>query len=221
MPSQAAEDYLKQIFLLHQKGSDHLVPMGDLADSMGVVPGTATSMVKKLSAAKLVNYEAYNGVKLTAIGRRTALQVLRRHRLIESLLVNTFGLDWSEVHEEAELLEHTISNRLLERIDVFLGHPTTDPHGDPIPDARGQLPKSSLRRLSDCSPGDSVTICRIVDQDHDFLRFIDRHGLKPGSRVVIDTIDEAGDSIRVLPDCKKPLIMGSFAARKLLVEPAG
>ncbi len=221
MPSQAAEDYLKQIFLLHLKVPDHLVPMGDLADSMGVVPGTATSMVKKLSAAKLVNYEAYSGVKLTAKGKRTALQVLRRHRLIESLLVNTFGLDWSEVHEEAEKLEHSISDRLLERIDVFLGHPTTDPHGDPIPDSQGQLPKSSRRRLSDCLPGDKVTICRIVDQDHAFLQFIDKHGLKPGSRVVIDAIDEAGDSIRISPGRKKSLIMGSNAARKLLVEPMG
>lgn len=219
MLSKAAEDYLKHIFLLQQQAPDHLVPMGDLSDSMEVVPGTATSMVKKLSAAKLVNYEAYSGVKLTAKGKRMALQVLRRHRLVETLLVETFGLDWSEVHDEAEQLEHTISDRLLERIDVFLGHPTTDPHGDPIPDAQGQLPKSSLRRLSDCSPGESVTICRIIDQDQDFLRFIDRHGLKPGSRVVIDTIDEAGDSIRVLPGRKKPLIMGSYAARKLLVEP--
>ncbi|MCH7546523.1 MAG: metal-dependent transcriptional regulator [Planctomycetes bacterium] len=221
MPSKAAEDYLKHIFLLHQRAQEDLVPMGDLAESMGVVPGTATSMVKKLNAARLVNYEAYSGVKLTAKGRRIALQVLRRHRIIETLLVKTFGLDWSEVHDEAEQLEHTISDRLLERIDVFLGHPTTDPHGDPIPSAQGQLPKSSPRRLSDCSQGEKVTICRIVDQDQDFLRFIEQHGLKPGSQVQIDVIDEAGDSIRILPERKKPLIMGSHAARKLLVESSG
>lgn len=221
MPSQAAEDYLKHILLLYQQAPDDLVPMGDLAESMGVVPGTATSMVKKLSAAKLVNYEAYSGVKLTAKGKRMALQVLRRHRLVETLLVETFGLDWSEVHDEAEQLEHTISDRLLERIDVFLGHPTIDPHGDPIPDAKGQLPNSSLRRLSDCSQGEKVTICRIVDQDHDFLRFVDRHGLKPGSQVQIEAIDEAADSIRILPGRKKPLIIGSQAARKLLVESSG
>lgn len=220
MPSTATEDYLKQILLLEQREPERLVPMGELAESMHVVPGTATSMVKKLDRDRLVDYEAYSGVRLTAAGRRTALRVLRRHRLIETLLVEAFDLDWSEVHEEAERLEHAISDKLLERIDDFLGHPLTDPHGDPIPGADGALPPTSLKRLVDCRTGDRVTISRVVDQDQTFLRFIDEHGLRPGTRVRIEGTDDAGDAITVRQGRRPPVTMGRAAARKLLVDTA-
>src|SRR6476620_7329433 len=107
--------------------------MGRLAAAMGVVPGTATTMVKTLADSGLVTYEPRSGTRLTAGGEKLALHVLRRHRLVEPFLVKTLGLDWSEVHEEAEELEHAISDKVLHRIDQLLGHPTTDPHGDPIP----------------------------------------------------------------------------------------
>ena len=218
MSSRATEDYLKQIFLQQQRSGEPLVPMGRLAESLSVVPGTATSMVKKLAKAGLLKYEAYSGVRLTTKGRRLALRVLRRHRLIETLLVESFGLDWSEVHEEAEQLEHAISDKLLERIDAFLGHPITDPHGDPIPDQAGHLPHATIRRLVECRAGESVRIARVMDQDQAFLKFVSRHGLKPGTQVAIEEIDDVSDSVVVKPGRKGTVTMGSAAARKLLVE---
>jgi DtxR family Mn-dependent transcriptional regulator len=185
---------------------------------MAVVPGTATSMVKKLAKAGLVKYEAYSGVRLTAKGKRLALLVLRRHRLVETLLVESFGLDWSEVHDEADRLEHAISDKLLERIDAFLGHPVADPHGDPIPDHTGRLPAASIRRLIECHAGESVRISRVVDQDQAFLKFISRHGLKPGTQVAVEEIDDVSDSVVIKPGRKEPVTMGGAAARKLLVE---
>ena len=219
MPSQAAEDYLKRIFLLQQQIPNQLVGMGDLAETMQVVPGTATSMVKKLHRDKLVNYEAYSGVKLTAKGRKTALRVLRRHRLVETLLVETFGLDWTEVHEEAERLEHAISDKLMEQIDSFLGHPSTDPHGDPIPPSDGDLPSTKIRRLVDGAEGDKVTITRVLDQDQSFLRVIDERGLRPGTTVRLDQTDDVSDSMTIRPGRRPSVTMGRAAARKLLVEP--
>src|SRR6476661_8041735 len=149
MPSSTVEDYLKQIYLEQQAGdAGQLVPMGRLAAAMGVVPGTATSMVKTLADSGLVSYEPRGGLRLTRGGEQLALRVLRRHRLVELFLVKTLGLDWSEVHAEAEELEHAISDRVMDRIDVLLGHPTVDPHGDPIPDsnaAAGKLAHSEAR----------------------------------------------------------------------------
>lgn len=219
MLSRATEDYLKQILLLHQQTPDRLVSMGQLAAAMEVVPGTATSMVKKLDREKLVEYEAYSGVKLTTRGRRTALRILRRHRLVETLLVEAFGLDWSEVHEEAERLEHAISDKLLDRIDDFLGRPLTDPHGDPIPDPDGEMPAWSVKRLVDCKEGEKVRISRVVDQKQGFLHFIDENGLRPGTDVRVEQADDAGDAITVKAGRKSPVTMGRAAARKLLVEP--
>src|SRR5215471_9542710 len=136
MPSSTVENYLKQIYLEQQSAQGELVSMGRLASVMNVVPGTATSMVKALADSGLVEYEPRSGARLTRGGQQLALHVLRRHRLVELFLVKVLGLDWSEVHEEAEELEHAISDKVLERIDQFLGHPSADPHGDPIPTAK-------------------------------------------------------------------------------------
>src|SRR4051812_8652868 len=141
MPTPTVENYLKQIYLEQQaaEDADELVPMGRLASVMGVVPGTATSMIKALADSGLVSYEPRGGAKLTRGGQQLALHVLRRHRLVELFLVKILGLDWSEVHDEAEELEHAISEKVLERIDRVLGHPSVDPHGDPIPSAKGKV----------------------------------------------------------------------------------
>ncbi|MGH7179941.1 MAG: metal-dependent transcriptional regulator, partial [Tepidisphaeraceae bacterium] len=144
MPSSTVENYLKRIYLEQQATSSHLVAMGKLAAAMGVVPGTATSMVKALADSGLVDYEPREGVKLTRGGEQLALHVLRRHRLVELFLVKFLGLDWSEVHEEAEQLEHAISDKVLEKIDALLERPSVDPHGDPIPPAHGK-PSAVLR----------------------------------------------------------------------------
>lgn len=141
MISPTVENYVKRLYLEQQKGGERLVPMGNLATAMGVTPGTATTMVKALSDAGLVQYEPREGTCLTKRGEKLALHVLRRHRMVELFLSRVLGMDWSEVHEEAEALEHAISDKVLSRIDKLLGYPGYDPHGDPIPTAGGKILK--------------------------------------------------------------------------------
>src|SRR3982751_1400223 len=160
MPTSTVENYLKQIYLEQQGVADRLVPMGRLAEVMGVVPGTATSMIKALADSGLVSYEPRGGARLTRGGEQLALHVLRRHRLVELFLVKVLGLDWSEVHDEAEELEHAISDKVLERIDRLLGHPSVDPHGDPIPTAKGKVSDTPLASLADCALGRPVKVAR-------------------------------------------------------------
>ena len=149
MASSTVEDYLKQIYLMQPTPSPaELVSMGKLATAMGVVPGTATSMIKALADSGLVQYEPRGGVRLTHGGEQLALHVLRRHRLVELFLVKVLGLDWSEVHAEAEELEHAVSDKVLNKIDAYLGHPSVDPHGDPIPSAKGKVAEPPS-----CEPG--------------------------------------------------------------------
>src|SRR5438445_13678959 len=139
MPSITVENYLKQLYLQQQSAGGELVSMGRLASAMGVVPGTVTTMVKALADSGLVAYEPRGGVRLTRGGEQLALHVLRRHRLVELFLVKVLGLDWSEVHSEADELEHAISDKVMEKIDAYRGRPSVDPHGDPIQPAKGKL----------------------------------------------------------------------------------
>src|SRR4051812_8586502 len=152
MASRTIENYLKQLYLeeQHAPAADGTIAMGRLATLMNVVPGTATTMVKALADSGLVRYSPRTGVKLTPAGMQLALHVLRRHRLVELFLVQVVGLDWSEVHAEAEELEHVISDKLLDRIDKLLGYPTADPHGDPIPTSSGHVPRSVVESLATC-----------------------------------------------------------------------
>ena len=174
LSSYTVENYLKAILQaqLHLARKGDLVPMGQLAGALGVVPGTATTMVKTLAESGLVKYEPYAGVRLTASGERLAALVVRRHRLIELFLVKVMGMSWTEVHEEAEHLEHAVSDRLIDRIDEMLGRPAVDPHGDPIPDPDGVLERRPLDSLLSCPLREPVTISRVTDQDPEFLRFI-------------------------------------------------
>src|SRR3954464_11160289 len=171
LPSSTVENYLKAIFQaqLPLPRRTDLVPMGQLAATLGVVPGTATTMVKTLAESGLVRYEPYAGVRLTSAGEKLAALVVRRHRLIELFLVEVMGMSWTDVHEEAEHLEHAASERLIERIDDMLGRPAVDPHGDPIPDPDGVLDRRPLERMVTCALGDCVTVSRVTDQDPDFL----------------------------------------------------
>ena len=150
LASQTVENYLKAIYVAQGAHDDStsLVPMGQLAAALGVVPGTATTMVKTLSDSGLVRYEPYMGVRLTPAGEKLAALVLRRHRLIEQFLVQVLGMNWSEVHEEAERLEHAVSERLIDRIDEMLGRPAVDPHGDPIPGPEGHFVAEVVPRPS-------------------------------------------------------------------------
>src|SRR5436305_3179496 len=165
MASSTVENYLKQIYLEQQSLGPDLVPMGRLATAMAVTPGTATTMIKALAEANLVTYEPRTGVRLTKAGEQLALHVLRRHRLVELFLVKVLGLDWSEVHDEAEELEHAVSDKVLERIDALLEHPRVDPHGDPIPPAKGKPIDVAHRSLATCELRKRVRVARIVDQN--------------------------------------------------------
>jgi DtxR family Mn-dependent transcriptional regulator len=220
MPSITVENYVKQIYLEAQRtgGVGGRVSMGRLAAAMGVVPGTVTTMVKALGDAGLVEYEPRGGVTLTRGGEQLALHVLRRHRLVELLLVRVLGLDWSEVHAEAEELEHAISDKVLERIDALLGRPTVDPHGDPIPSAKGKVDSSRRHSLADCPIGVRLRVARVTDQDPAFLQFVDRAGLVPGAAVVVEGRDATADAVLVRPVDRPAVTLGGAAARKVLVE---
>ena len=219
MPSSTVENYLKQIYLEQQQVPEaDLVPMGRLAGAMRVVPGTATSMVKALADGGLVDYEPRGGVRLTPNGRRLALRVLRRHRLIELFLVRVVKLDWSEVHAEAEELEHAVSEKVLEKIDALLGRPSVDPHGDPIPSPAGEVQAVALESMADLPPGRPARVARVLDQDAEFLRFVERCGLTPGAAVQVTARDPAADSVTVRPEGREAVSLGPSAAGKILVE---
>jgi DtxR family Mn-dependent transcriptional regulator len=192
--------------------------MGQVAAAVGVAPGTATTMVKALAESGLVSYEPYNGVRLTAAGEKLAALVLRRHRLVELFLVRVMGMTWDEVHDEAEQLEHVVSERLIERIDEMLGRPEVDPHGDPIPTADGQVRRHEFDSLLTCPLGAPVVVARVTDQDAAFLRFLERHQLMPGHTIEVEGRDEVSDSVRLKGQGSQRITIGARAASKVLVS---
>jgi DtxR family Mn-dependent transcriptional regulator len=220
LPSSTVENYLKAIY--HGQSAlpkdQRLLPMGHVAAALGVTPGTATTMVKALAESGLAEYEPYSGVRLTAAGEKLAGLVLRRHRLVELFLVQVMGMSWAEVHEEAEQLEHVVSERLIDRIDEMLGRPTHDPHGDPIPSADGAIAPRHLDNLLTCPISMTVKVIRITDQDPAFLRFVEQNNLKPGQRVVVEARDAAADAVRLRGSDRHTVTIGTRAASKLLVE---
>jgi DtxR family Mn-dependent transcriptional regulator len=176
-------------------------------------------MIKTLSESGLVHYEPYLGVRLTEAGEKLAGLVLRRHRLIELFLVKVLGMSWAEVHDEAERLEHAVSERLIDRIDGMLGRPAVDPHGDPIPTAEGHLPQIDDADLLSAPADVALEITRVTDQDPEFLRFVEQRRLVPGAVVVIEQRDSAGDSIRLRTSEGDTTTIGARAASKVLVRP--
>jgi DtxR family Mn-dependent transcriptional regulator len=222
LASSTVENYLKAIYTGTATLGDgqRLLPMGQVAAAVGVTPGTATTMVKTLAESGLVEYEPYAGVALTAAGQKLAALVLRRHRLVELFLVRVMGYSWDEVHDEAELLEHVVTDRLIDRIDEMLGRPETDPHGDPIPNAEGLVKPQDAQTLLSCPLDTTVTVTRVIDQDKAFLRFIEHHHLKPGETIEVEARDAAADSVRVRGKNDQRITIGTRAASKLLVQVA-
>jgi DtxR family Mn-dependent transcriptional regulator len=220
LPSSTVENYLKAIYLGSSALTQpqRLLPMGQLASRLGVAPGTATTMVKTLAESGLVKYEPYAGVTLTSAGQKLAAMVVRRHRVIELFLVRVMGYGLDEVHDEAEQLEHVVSDRLIDRMDEMLGRPEVDPHGDPIPDARGIVKPQPAQNLLTCPLNTRVTITRVIDQDKSFLRFIESHHLKPGESIEVEDRDAASDSVRVRGKDDQRITIGTRAASKLLVQ---
>lgn len=220
LPSSTVENYLKAIYQGQSALADgaRLVSMGHVASALGVTPGTATTMVKALAEAGLAEYEPYSGVRLSPAGERLAGLVLRRHRLVELFLVRVMGMKWDEVHDDAEQLEHVVSERLIERIDEMLGRPTHDPHGDPIPGPDGSIAQHHFDNLLTCPAMTPLRVTRIADQDPAFLRFIETNDLKPGQALEVETRDAAADSV-VVRNGDRRITIGARAASKLLVEP--
>ena len=220
LPSSTVENYLKAIYL--GVGAltppDRLLPMGQLASALGVAPGTATTMVKTLAESGLVEYEPYAGVALTGAGEKLAALVVRRHRVVELFLVRVMGYRWDEVHDEAEQLEHVVSERLIDKMDEMLGRPEVDPHGDPIPDPTGVVKPQPAQTLLTCPLHKQVTITRVIDQDRSFLRFIENHHLKPGEAIEVEERDAVSDSVRVKARNDERITIGTRAASKVLVQ---
>lgn len=190
--SPVAQDYLKVIWTAQEWSVDK-VSTKMLAERIGVSASTASESIRKLADQGLVDHEKYGAVTLTEDGRRAALAMVRRHRLMETFLVRELGYGWDEVHDEAEVLEHAVSERMLDRIDAKLGFPTRDPHGDPIPAADGRVPTPDARQLSMCRDGETGTVARISDADPEMLRYFDSVGISLDSRLrVLARRDFAG-----------------------------
>jgi DtxR family Mn-dependent transcriptional regulator len=184
--SAAIEDYAKAIYALQERGVAS-VSTNALAERMRVSAASASAMVKRLGELGLVEHRPYRGVTLTLSGRRIALEVMRHHRLLELYLVRTLGVPWDRVHEEAEVLEHVLSEQLEELIAAKLGHPTRDPHGDPIPSAELELEITPTRSLQSLEPGMRGRLTRVSDSDPEMLRFLAERGIGPGDELeVID-----------------------------------
>ncbi|HSK74838.1 MAG TPA: metal-dependent transcriptional regulator [Thermoanaerobaculia bacterium] len=218
MPTSTVEDYLKCILLEQQRDPEALVSMRQISTALSVAPGTVTAMVKTLADSNLVTYEPYSGVRLTPSGRQLALHVLRRHRLIELFLVKVMGMNWSEVHADAEELEHAVSDRLIQRMDEMLGYPSADPHGDPIPDIHGVVEEVVLPSLLACEVGIPLRLARVGDQSPEFLKLLEKRNLKPGSSIQVEGRDEAADAVEIRLDSGERMTLGTRAASKLFVE---
>jgi DtxR family Mn-dependent transcriptional regulator len=185
--TQAGQDYVKALFLLESErgGGDGPVGTTTVAQRLAVTPASATSMLKKLDALGLVQYLPYRGASLTAAGAKVALEVIRHHRLIETYLAEALGVPWDQVHAEAEVLEHALSEELEERISAHLGHPTEDPHGHPIPAKDGTMPATTQRALWALDEGESTVVGRVPDHQAEALRYLDQLGIRPGVRLEV------------------------------------
>ena len=182
MLSQAVEDYLKTIYKLH---SGDPVSTTEIAKTLDVSSASVTNMIKRLSGMGLVTHTAYHGVTLTDAGSKIALEIIRHHRLLETYLKEIMGYNWREMHDEAERLEHHISEEFEDRLDEMLGYPTHDPHGDPIPSRDGSLPPSSTDPLTTFSEGESVLIHRLADTDPAMLARLESIGILPHVRITL------------------------------------
>ena len=181
--TRSQEDYLKALYLL--RGDQRPVPTRELAQRLGISSPSVSEMVARLTAQGLVEHDRYRGQQLTKEGRKVALELVRHHRLLEMFLVEVLGYTWDEVHDEAERLEHVISERMEARIFELLGRPELDPHGHAIPSLAGKVRPLSDRALSDCRAGEKVRVQRVSDEDPALLRELERRGLVPGTRIEV------------------------------------
>lgn len=192
----AEENYLKAIFHLENKTKNG-VSTNALAEEMQTKASSATDMIKKLSEKNYVNYKKYQGVTLSAEGKRFAVNIIRKHRLWEVFLVEKLNFSWDEVHDVAEQMEHIKSQKLIDELDAFLGFPTHDPHGDPIPDANGQFKKVEKIRLSQAKVGKSYVCVGVNDSSSDFLKYLDNQKLALGTVIEVVSIEPFDQSVKL------------------------
>jgi DtxR family Mn-dependent transcriptional regulator len=211
------QDYLKSIYELTENGES--ASTNALAEKLDVKPGSVTGMIQKLASAKpaLVEYQKHQGVTLTKEGRKAALEVIRHHRLLEAWLVQTLGYSWAEVHAEAERLEHVISEDFERRIAAAMGHPTRDPHGEPIPTADLKMPSDESLSLSALRPGQSATIKRVKASDTELLRYLDGLGLVPGAQIEVTDYSPFDHNLTIKAG-RKTFVLGLSITSKVFVE---
>jgi DtxR family transcriptional regulator, Mn-dependent transcriptional regulator len=209
--SHAVEDYAKAIYVLEER-SGGPVTNNAIAERLSVTPASASSMVKKLDGLGLVAHVPYRGVRLNARGRRVALEVLRHHRLLERFLVEELGVPWDRVHDEAEVLEHVLSEDLEARIAAKLGDPRHDPHGDPIPTLDLEIEEGETRALAELDPGDSGTFTRVSDADPEKLRYLHDRGIAPGMPLAVIGREPFGGPLRVEIGGHEHALGGELAA---------
>ncbi len=217
MPTISTENYLKAIYS-RQEEKKGRVKTKEIAEDLDISRPSVSGMLKSLSDDGLVEYEPYQGVRLTQKGRDEALRVIRNHRLIEVFLVKTLGYSWDEVHEEAERLEHAVSDKLVERIDAFLNHPRFDPHGDPIPTAEGELEARDMINLAEADEGMSLRVERVLDQTPEVLRYLDRIGLRPGSTLEVREILSFDGQMFLRTGGEEVSISARLAGKMLVTE---
>lgn len=217
--TRAIEDYLKAVYALGR--TTDAVSTGALAERLGVAPASATGMVKKLAALRLVVHEPYAGARLTEAGRRIAVETIRHHRLVETYLHQALGVPWDRLHAEAEAWEHVLSEDLEARMDAALGHPTTDPHGAPIPTPDLVLDEPDLVPLADLPAGTETVVVRVSDADAARLRTLGAAGLYPGTPVRIDAAGTEALTVRPLagPLAGTPAVLDAEAAAHVFVDP--
>jgi DtxR family Mn-dependent transcriptional regulator len=223
VPSLTVENYVKTIYQLTAAEQGAPATTGEIAAALGVLPGTVTSMLKTLDAARLATHKPYEGVCLTRAGRMLALRMIRRHRLIELFLLRTLDMTWDEVHDEAEHMEHAVSDLLVDRIDAYLGHPDVDPHGDPIP--RGEAMEmleeegAESRSLASCGEGERFKLARVLDQSPEFLRYLTEAGMALGTVGQVERNPD-GAGLMKIKLAKRTLSLALDAAGKLVVSEA-
>jgi len=219
MLSKYVEDYIKNIYMLQESG--RRVSTTALAQSLKVSAASATNMIKKLTELSLVEYRPYRGARLTELGEKVALEIIRHHRLLELYLTEVVGMSWDKVHAEADALEHVISEELEELMDRKLGRPASDPHGDPIPskDLEVPPPRAGLACLRQAQAGEAVEVVRILDANPEVLRYLANLGLKPGALLRILEVAPFGGPLRVRVVGGKEQAIGGQIADQILVVP--
>jgi DtxR family transcriptional regulator, Mn-dependent transcriptional regulator len=217
MLSFTEENYLKAIYRLSDGGAKAVLTNA-LADSMNTRAASVTDMVKRLSGKNLISYEKYYGVKITRQGKLAALMIVRKHRLWETFLVEKLHFTWDEVHEVAEQLEHIQSPLLIEKLDLFLGHPTVDPHGHPIPDKNGKIQEIKCLPLSEATIKRKSFIQSVKNGTPSFLQYLSKIGVYLGANIIVLEKIEFDGSLEILIDGKKKVFISKDAAQNLLVN---